>query len=170
MTPQVIFFTSVFMSFILWTTFAAHYIWPALRDRPREDALYPILLLHASRFVGLAFLVPGVVSPDLPLAFARPAAYGDFLTAIIALLAIAVLKKPSGIALVWIFNIVGFADLLFAFYRGNQTGVGAEPGLQGAMYFIPTVVVPLLIVTHVLVFRILLQRETGITRRMQLAS
>jgi hypothetical protein len=165
----VIFFTSVLMSFILWATVAVRYIWPALQARPRADALYPILLLHASRFVGLAFLVPGVVSPDLPLAFARPAAYGDFLTAIIALLAIAALKKPSGIVLVWIFNVVGFADLLFAFYRGNQS-VGAEPGLQGAMYFIPTVVVPLLIVTHVLVFRILLQREAGITRRMQRAS
>jgi len=170
MTPQVIFFTSVVMSFILWSTTAARYIWPALQARSRVDALYPILLLHASRFVGLAFLVPGVVSPDLPLAFARPAAYGDFLTAIIALLAIAALKKAWGNVLVWIFNIVGFADLVFAFYRGNQTGAGADPGLQGAMYFIPTVVVPLLIVTHVLVFRILLQREAGITQRMQRAS
>src|SRR5215471_10972146 len=105
MTPQVIFFTSVLMSFILWTTTAVRYIWPALQARPRADALYPILLLHASRFVGLAFLVPGVVSPDLPVAFARPAAYGDFLTAILALFAIAALNKPSGKLLAWIFNI-----------------------------------------------------------------
>ena len=119
------------MSFILWVTVSVRYMWPALQARPRADALYPILLLHASRFVGLAFLVPGVVSPDLPLAFARPAAYGDFLTAIIALLAIAALKKPSGVVLVSDINIVGFADLLFAFYRGNQTGAGAGPGFKG---------------------------------------
>src|SRR5215831_9485953 len=97
MTPQVIFFTSVFMSFILWTTIAARYMWPALQARPRVEALYPILLLHVSRFVGLAFLVPGVVSSDLPLAFARPAAYGDLIATLLALLSQATLQSTLGI-------------------------------------------------------------------------
>jgi hypothetical protein len=60
-----------------------------------------------------------------------------------------------GLLLLWSFNLWGTADLLFAFYQG-LIGVGVEPGLLGAMYFVPTVAVPLLIVTHVLAFRMLL--------------
>jgi hypothetical protein len=66
---------------------------------------------------------------------------------------------------VWVFNIVGTVDLLNAFYQGNRLGVGIAPGLQGAAYFIPTVVVPLLLVTHVLVFCILLRRDAAVDRR-----
>ena len=114
--------------------------------------------LHGFRFIGLAFLVPGVVSPELPSAFARPAAYGDLLAAALALLALAALRSPLGIGLVWVFNLVGTADLLHAIYLG-RIGVGVEPGQLGAAYFIPTVVVPLLLVTHGLVFRLLLARD-----------
>ena len=75
--------------------------------------------------------------------------------------AIATLGSRLGIVIVWVFNIVGSVDLLNAFYQGDRLGVGIAPGLQGAAYFIPTVVVPLLLVTHFLVFRILLGTETG---------
>jgi hypothetical protein len=142
---------------VVWGIVAARYIWPALRTQPRADALRPLLLLHGFRFVGLAFLVPGVVSPELPATFARPAAYGDLATAILALAALACVHRRLGIVLAWLFNIVGSADLLHAFYEGNRTSIGPEPGLQGAAYFIPTVLVPLLLVTHGLVFRLLLQ-------------
>jgi hypothetical protein len=97
-----------------------------------------------------------VVSPDLPAAWAFPAAYGDLIAAVLALLALAVLKSRLGITLVWVFNLWGSADLLYAFYQGNQ--VGLAPGQLGAAYFIVTVLVPLLLLTHGLVFRLLLQR------------
>jgi hypothetical protein len=161
MTPQMIFGISVLLSAVVWGLIGAQYFWPALQRRPRTDALRLLLLLHAFRFVGLAFLVPGVVSPDLPEGFARPAAYGDLATSVLALLAIATLRSPLGTILVWIFNIVGTVDLLNAFYQGDRLGVGIAPGLQGAAYFIPTVLVPLLLVTHALVFRILLRRESA---------
>jgi hypothetical protein len=107
----------------------------------------------------LAFQVPGVVSPDLPLAFAFPAAYGDLATAILALLALATLQNRTGYVLVWAFNLLGTVDLLFAFFMGNRTDLGLDPGLQGSAYFITTVVVPLLLITHGLVFRLLLRRS-----------
>ena len=157
--PQAIFGISVLLAFVVWGLIGAHYIAPALRWKPRAQALRPLLLLHAFRFVGLAFLVPGVVSPELPLGFARPAGYGDLTTCLLALLAIATLRSRLGIIVTWVFNIVGTADLLYAFYRADRLGVGIAPGLQGAAYFIPTVLVPLLLVTHVLVFRILLRAE-----------
>jgi hypothetical protein len=89
MHPQLVFGISVLLGLVVWGMIGARYIWPALRARPRNEALRPLLLLHAFRFVGLAFLVPGVVSPDLPDAFVRPAAYGDLATSLLALLAIA---------------------------------------------------------------------------------
>jgi hypothetical protein len=160
MEPRVAFGVSVLLGFLVWGMIAARYIWPALRGRPRAEALRPLLLLHAFRFVGLAFLVPGVVSPDLPAAFARPAAYGDLATSLLALLGIATLESRLGTVIVWVFNGVGTVDLLNAFYQADRLGVGIAPGLQGAAYFIPTVVVPLLLVTHALVLRILLRAES----------
>ena len=162
MQPQAIFGISVLLGFVAWGMIGARYIWPALRGRPRAEALRLVLLLHAFRYVGLAFLVPGVVSPDLPDAFARPAAYGDLVTSILALLAIATLKSRLGTIVVWVFNIVGTVDLLNAFYQGNRLGIGSTPGLQGAAYFIPTVLVPLLLVTHALVFRLLLATDAPV--------
>src|SRR5215472_17327147 len=103
MPVAALFGISVALSFVAWGVVAKQYIWPALRNRPRADALRPILLLHAFRFVGLAFLIPGVVSPDLPADFARPAAYGDLATAILALLAFATLRSRLGTGLTWAF-------------------------------------------------------------------
>ena len=157
MPPRAMFGISVILSFIAWGIIARRYIWPALRRLPRTQALRPLLLLHAFRFVGLTFLIPGVVSPDLPVAFAVPAGYGDLSTSIMALLAIATLGSTLGIILVWAFNILGSADLLYAFYQGNRVGLDLAPGLQGAAYFIPTVLVPLLLTTHALVFLLLLK-------------
>jgi hypothetical protein len=156
MLPLAIFGISVGLSFVVWGIIAAQYLWPALRNLPRTSALRLLLLFHSFRFIGLAFLVPGVVSPNLPDAFARPAAYGDLIAALLALLALAGLRRRLGIGMVWVFNLWGCADLLYAFYQG-LIGVGIKPGQLGAAYFIPTAVVPLLFITHGLVFRLLLR-------------
>ena len=87
MSPALVFGISIAFSLIAWGIVARH-LWPDLRRLPRADALRPLLLLHAFRFVGLSFLVPGVVSLDLPAAWARPAAYGDLTAAVLALLAL----------------------------------------------------------------------------------
>jgi hypothetical protein len=162
--PQALFGISIALSFLAWGIIAARYLWPALQKQPRAEALRPILHLHSFRFIGLAFLVPGVASPELPDAFARPAAYGDLIAAVLALLALAALRSKVGIGLVWVFNLWGSADLLHAYYQG-RIGVGVEPGQLGAAYFIPTVVVPLLLVTHVLAFRLLLRGNGAATSR-----
>src|SRR5260370_36870307 len=151
------FFVSIAFSFIAWSVVAARYIWPELHLQPRADALRPLLILHSFRFMGLAFLVPGVVSPDLPAAFAHSAAYGDIIAAILALLALLLLPRGAGVVAAWIFNLWGSADILNAFYQANHAGLLA--GQLGAAYFIPTFRVPLLLVTHGLAFRILLQPQ-----------
>jgi hypothetical protein len=157
MQTQFVFFASIAFSLIAWGMVAARYIWPELRIRRRAEALRPLLMLHSFRFVGLAFLVPGVVSTDLPSAFAHSAAYGDIIAAILALLALILLPSASGVVIAWIFNIWGTADLFNAFYQANHAGRIA--GQLGATYFIPTFIVPLLLITHGLGFRILLQHQ-----------
>jgi hypothetical protein len=130
MPAQALFGASVAFGFVAWGVVTALYIWPELRARSRIAALKPLLVLHSFRFEGLCFLIPGVVSPELPANFARDAAFGDLTAAILAL-------------------------LLNAFYQGDAGRL--LPGQLGAAYFIPTTFVPLLLITHGLVFRILLR-------------
>jgi hypothetical protein len=157
MLPQLCFFVSIAFGFIAWGIITARYIWPRLRLRQRAEALRPLLILHSFRFIGLAFLVPGVVSADLPSAFAHSAACGDIIAATLAVLSLASLPRGAGVVIAWIFNLWGSADLLNAFYQAN--GAGLVPGQLGATYFIPTLIVPLLLITHGLAFRILLQHQ-----------
>jgi hypothetical protein len=157
--PQqmILFFASIAFSLIVWSVVAVRYIGPALRDRTPVEALRPLLMLHSFRFIGLAFMVPGVVSPDLPSAFAHAAAYGDIIAAGLALVSLLLLPGTAGIAAAWIFNFWGTADLLNAFYQANRAGLLA--GQLGAAFFLPTLIVPLLLITHVVVFRILVKHQ-----------
>ena len=158
MPQQMIwFFVSIAFSLIAWGIVTARYIWPELRVRSRAAALRPLLVLHSFRFIGLAFVVPGVVSPDLPPVFAHSAAYGDIVAAILALLALSLLSNAGGIAFAWIANLWGTADILNAFYQANHAGLLA--GQLGAAFFLPTLIVPLLLITHGLAFRTLLQHQ-----------
>ena len=157
MQTQFAFFASIAFSLIAWSIVAVLYIWPQLRHRQQAEALRPLLVLHSFRFLGLAFLVPGVVSPDLPSAFSHAAAYGDLIATVLALLALLLLPSSFGVAIAWIFNLWGTADLFNAFYQANHAGLMA--GQLGATYVIPTLIVPLLLITHGLGFRILLQHQ-----------
>lgn len=157
MLPQLAFFGSIAFSVIAWGIVAARYIWPALRLRQRSEALRPLLILNSFRFLGLSFLVPGVVSPALPRAFAAAAAFGDLIAAALALLSLLWLERAPGLPIAWIFNVWGSIDLVNAFYQANATGL--SPGQLGAAYFIPTLIVPLLFITHALAFRVLLQHR-----------
>ena len=157
MQSQLAFFVSIAFSLIAWGIVTSRYIWPQLRLRSQDEALRPSLILHCFRFIGLAFLVPGVVSPDLPSAFAHAAAYGDVIAAVLALLALVTLPSAFGILITWIFSVWGTVDLFDAFYQANHAGLMA--GQLGAAYFLPTFIVPLLLISHGLSFRILLRHQ-----------
>ncbi len=88
----------------------------------RDKALVPLVAPHMFlRFLGLSFLVPGVVAPSLPAAFAIPAAYGDSVAGILAIAAMVALAKHAtwAIPAVWLFNVWGAADFLFAIFPGR---------------------------------------------------
>jgi hypothetical protein len=170
MPSRALFAISIVFGLAAWGAVAWHYIWPALRERPSPENLKPILLLHGFRFLGLSFVVPGVVSPELPAAFAQPVAYGDLITAMLAMLALATLGTRTGTVLTWVFNAFGTADLLFGFYQGARISLPDTQGLLGAGYFILAAYVPLLLITHGLVFRMLLRTKAVVPGRSKLSS
>ncbi len=159
MRAQICFFVSILFSFVAWGIVTGSLILPELRGRGRNEVLRPLLMLHSFRFDGLAFLVPGVVSSDLPATFAEGAAYGDIVAAALALITLALLPGRLGIVAAWVFNLWGAADILHANYEGIRLGV--EPGQMGAAYFLPTFIVPLFLITHGLMFWLLLRKENA---------
>lgn len=158
MNARVLFGSSVLFSFAAWGIVAILYVWPSLRSIAPRIALMVLMAPHMFRFIGLSFLLPGVVSPSLPSGFARPAAYGDMIAALLAMGATLVLaiNVSWGMTATWLFNIWGAADLLNAMYQGPKRLSTVGPGSLGAAFYIPTLIVPGLLVSHVLIFRILL--------------
>ncbi len=150
---------SIVMGLLSYSLIAQWYVMSRLSVLPRSDALTPMLLLHSFRYIGLAFLIPGVTAEFLDSRFATPAAYGDLLAAVLALMAIMALRLrwPVATALFWIFNIEGSLDLLNAVFQGFRHVPG---GHFRATFFIPAMIVPALLVTHVMIFVLLLRRES----------
>ena len=157
---------SIAMGLVCYGLIAKWYVMPRLRAMPLDEALIPLLLFHSFSYVGLAFLIHGVTAASMDPAFANPSAYGDLLAALLALLAIFALRRGffGALVLVWVFNIAGSLDLLNALYKGFRL---TPDGDLGATYFIPAVIVPALLVTHVLVFRLLLSQRSSAARTAQ---
>src|SRR6516225_5891317 len=133
------------------------YLLPLIpRFRPQQ-ILVPILLLHSMRHLGMMFLTRGATYPGLPSEFAYEAAFGDLVTAIIAFVAIPLVLSGSGLAkpVVWVFNIVGTADLIVAITTAT---IYNAPPAMGPAYWIPALWVPLLLVTHCVTFVLLRHR------------
>lgn len=150
---------SVLGAFVASAVVAYIYVWPALHAMPRYDALRLLAAFHAFRFFGMNFMVQGFVSPQLSAGFASQVGWGDFIAAVLALLSMAALSWRWAVAIpiVWIFNVWGTLDLLNAYYVGvTQMG---NPGLLAAGIYVPALYVPLLLVSHSLIFLLLARRS-----------
>ncbi len=160
MTPLAIFRTHLVLGYVAWLLCFAVYMWPRLRSMDQIEAHRAIATLHSFRFFGLVFILPGVVSPELPASFASFAAYWDFATGLLAMLALmTVSMRPVFLLFVVGFNVVGFVDILLDYYHAIQTGVPDMAGQMGAAYVIPVIYVPILMITHVTAFYLLLRAQ-----------
>ena len=158
MNTRAAFGLSILMSLLSSIVVAILFAWPWLRASNHQQALIWLVAPHMFlRFIGISFLVPGVVSGALPRVWSAPAGYGDFVAGVLAIIATIALAETAAWALlaVWIFNLWGAADLLFAFYKGAR--VRLEPGSLGAAFYIVTAIVPPLLVSHALIFALLLR-------------
>ena len=165
MSPAIVFQIHLVLGYAPWLLCFGTYIWPRLKAMGRVEAQRAIATLHSFRFFGLVFLIPGVVGPNLPTDFASFAAYGDFATGLLAMLALLTVRmRPLFWLLVAAFNLVGTADILVDYYHGNQVGLAALAGELGATYAIPIIYVPLLMITHVSALYLLAHRQPGTAR------
>ena len=155
---QVFFFISYAIAFIAFGLVARLYIWPSMADGDAKTVLTPLLLYACLRVNGLMFLMPGLVSSDLPRAFATPVAYGDLTAAVLALGALAALRyeRPVASFAVWLFNIAGTADLLYANVATFTAHV--DPVSLGVAYYLAAINVPAMLVVHTMIFLYLLRR------------
>ena len=158
MPARGIFNIDMALGYLAWALCIAKYAWPRLKAMDRVEAHRAIATFNSFRFFGLVFLLPGFVGPNLPQGFALQVAYGDLATAVLAILALLTVRVRSLFwPLVWIFNLVGFADLVGATARAVSVDLPSVAGQLGAAYAIPMLYVPALFWTHLVAFRLLLQ-------------
>jgi hypothetical protein len=160
-TNFIYFGMSAAAGMIAWFTIFAIFIWPKMKKQPLVQKLRTLTAIHFFRYFGTTFLMVGLVTRKLPVAFADPAAFGDVLALILAYVAFVSLRysrngKPYLLPF-WIFNILGTADLLLAFVTGPL--LLKNVANLGVAYLIPTLYVPLLFVAHFYAFRTLIQRS-----------
>ena len=165
MSTQVLFQIQLVLGYVAWLLCFGAYGLPWLRSMDRVAAQRAIATLHSFRFFGLVFIVPGVVSPDLPSGFAVFAAFGDLATGVLAMAALlAVRIRPLFWALVVAFNLVGTVDLVADYYHAIQLGLPEHAGELGAVYAIPILYVPLLMITHIAAFYLLVRPQSEAAR------
>ena len=165
MSPEIIFQLHLVLGYVAWLLCIVAYIFPRLKAMDCVDAQRAIATLHSFRFFGLVFLIPGVVGSNLPAGFAAFAAYGDFATGVLALLALLTVRvRPLFWTFVVAFNVLGAVDLIVDYYHAIQVGLPAQPGELGAAYAIPIIYVPALMITHVIALYLLLRSQPGKTR------
>ena len=150
MSTRSIFQLHLVLGYVAWFLCFRAYLLPRLRSMDRAEAQRAIATLHSFRFFGLVFLVPGVVGAQLPASFATFAAWGDFATGVLALLALLTFStRPLFWLFVVAYNLVGITDLVFDYYHATRIDLGSIAGQLGAAYAIPILYVPLLMITHV---------------------
>ena len=165
MSPATIFQIHLVLGYVPWLLFVGAYVWPWLKSMDRVEAHRVIATVNSFRFFGLVFLIPGVVGPNLPASFTTFAAYGDFATGVLAMLALLTVRiRPVFWLFVVAFNLVGVVDLIVDYYHGNQIGLPALAGELGATYAIPIIYVPLLMITHVVAFYLLARTQLNDVR------
>jgi hypothetical protein len=165
MSPATIFQLHLVLGYVPWLLFFGAYVLPRLKSMDPVEAQRAIATLHSFRFFGLVFIIPGVVGPNLPGDFAAFAAYGDFATGVLAMLALLTVRiRPLFWPFVLAFNLVGAADIIIDYYHGNQVGLAALAGELGATYAIPIIYVPLLMITHVAAFYLLARPQPNSAR------
>ena len=153
MPQQIIFLIHLILGYVAWLLCFSVYVLPRLKSMERIEAQRVIATVHSFRFFGLVFILPGVVGPNLPAGFVTFAAYGDFATGILALLALLTVRvRPLFWFFVVAFNLVGAVDIILDYYHAIQLGLPALAGQLGAAYAIPILYVPVLMITHCVAF------------------
>ncbi|MGA7329263.1 MAG: hypothetical protein WBX25_33470 [Rhodomicrobium sp.] len=167
MSPETLFRIQLVLGYVAWLLCFSAYIWPWLKSMDRVEAQRAIATLQSFRFFGLVFILPGVIGPNLPASFATFAAYGDFATGVLAMLALLTVRMRP---LFWLFaaafNVVGAGDIIIDYYHATQINLPAVAGELGATYAIPIIYVPILMLTHFAAFYFMVRNQPNAARAL----
>jgi len=96
-----------------------YWIQPRVSKLPIHEALLPFVFLDTLRYLGLSFMAKEQMYDGFPTDFLTTVGLLDLTSAILAIITVIALKNKwrFAIPMVWIFNIVGFGDLITAFPR-----------------------------------------------------
>ena len=150
-----IFILQFVLSLFVFGLIAKWYLSPYLSKKTLSESLTILIFPHAIRHIGMTFLVPTVTGGSVPNSFAIAAGYGDLISAILAIICLFALRYSLkfAIPLIWLFSIVGTLDLINALRQAE-----AVPHL-GATWYIPTFLVPILLVTQFMIFKRLIWKK-----------
>src|SRR5712692_3006027 len=158
MSPENLFRIHLVLGYVAWALCFGAYVWPRLKAIDWVSAQRAIATLHSFRFFGLVFILPGIVGPNLPASFTVFAAYGDFATGVLAILALVTVRiRPLFWSFVVAFNLVGATDIIVDYYHATRVDLPAMAGQLGGTYPIAIIYVPLLMITHIAAFYLLVR-------------
>jgi hypothetical protein len=127
---------------------------PTFQEWARTVELRWLVLLHVTRFIGFYFFFL-CSRGELPFAFAAPAGWGDIIVAALAVLLLALSGARNWNMLV-IWNTIGLTDILFVILTALRLGLEDWRSMHALrewpLSLLPTFLVPLIIVSHVLIF------------------
>ena len=129
---------------------------PSVRDWVNALDIRALTALHLTRFVGISFLLLHAAG-KLPWAFAVPGGWGDIVVATLAAVLL-LLASPARDRTAWIaWNTLGLLDILFVVATAGRLFKTDPASMQALLEFplslIPSFLVPLIITTHVILFR-----------------
>lgn len=154
-----LFLTQLFTAYAVWLVLSIFILVPKLNQLPKKTVLILLVIPQMFRYIGVSVAAsPVVTSKEIPIELAQHIAIGDWVTAVCAITAFIFLRVHSRLAIasVWALNLVGFADQIMTMTRATKAGLA---NYMDAAWYIPTVILPLMTTSHILIFYFLLKKE-----------
>ncbi len=146
-------------SLIVFAALSVWYVYPRLKVQSKPEAFVPLVGIHLFRNIGMMALAPGMAAAEVSTSVYEQMAYGDLISAALALLAIFLIRTQKSMLIVlggiWVFNVVGFLDVLHAMSLTMEHGLANLP--MGPVWLVGVFYVPLIIVSHIMIFYMLLK-------------
>lgn len=154
-----IFSLQIFLSLVVYFLIMKWYIGPRLSNLRLFQALVVLLFIHSFRHIGLTILIPSIADSDIPNSFITFYAFGEYFVAAFAvacLIGLTVQFRGS-IVLVWLFNIAGTLLVIYSWIQFYSMDITQYR--LGTFWYIPTFFMPALLVSHYVIFMLLIKRK-----------